>query len=245
MMGVTDYAGYDYKKEFWDDVDRRYEDLCEKQTLASLFKAYRINDASVLDLGCGFGRLFDTYRSHGQSFTLLDYASNMLAQAKDRLGHRSDVRFIQGNALDLPLEASQFDLIVSIRTLHHLPDYRQFISELYRVARPGALVVFEIPNFRHILNIVRFLIGRQKNPFVKTVTPIRAGFVNFHPATIYKAVVDQGFSVLETRNVSFFRSKVFKRVISPDRLAAWDLCLQRVLSWMDLTPSIYVVCRKK
>lgn len=243
-MGVTDYEGYDYKKKFWEEVDRRYEDQCEKQTLAQIFKAHGIQGAAVLDLGCGFGRLFETYLPHGQAFTLLDYANNMLDQAKDRLGHRPNVQFVQGNALDLPFGSSQFDLIVSIRTLHHLPDYRQFIAELYRVARPDAVVVFEIPNFRHILNIGRFFLGRQKNPFVKTVTPIRAGFVNFHPSMIYDAVVAQGFSILETRNVSFFRSKLFKKLISPARLAAWDLVLQRGLSWMDLTPSIYVVCRK-
>ncbi len=27
MGSVCDYAGYDYKKKFWDEVDRRYENI--------------------------------------------------------------------------------------------------------------------------------------------------------------------------------------------------------------------------
>jgi ubiquinone/menaquinone biosynthesis C-methylase UbiE len=243
-MAVCDYAGYDYKKKFWDDVDRRYEDSCERLTLTEIFKEQGIKSASVLDLGCGFGRLFESYEPFGAQFTLLDYADNMLAQAKERLGHHTSITFVQGDALAIPLPDASADLIVSIRTLHHLPNYSQFISELYRVVTPGGTVVFEIPNFRHILNIVRFIVGKQKNPFAKTVTPISAGFVNFHPSLIYDAVAKQGFHLIEKRNVSFFRSAFLKKHCNPTRLAEWDLRFQSLLSWTDLTPSIYMVCHK-
>jgi SAM-dependent methyltransferase len=135
------------------------------------------------------------------------------------------------------------DAIISIRTLHHLPDYPRFIAELHRLLRPGGIVIFEIPNFCHWVNIGRFLMGKQKNPFLKTVTPV-GSFSNFHPQLIYDAVKSQGFTTLEKVNTSFFRSGILKKKVSPDTLANWDLALQGVLSWTDLTPSIYLVCKK-
>ncbi len=243
MGSVCDYAGYDYKKKFWDEVDRRYENICEHRTIARLLKKYGIHDAEIMDLGCGFGRLFDAYEPYGKKFVLLDYAENMLAQAKERLGHRSEITFVQGDARDVPLPGASVDAIISIRTLHHLPDYPRFIPELHRLLRPGGIVIFEIPNFRHWINIGRFLMGKQKNPFLKAVTPV-GSFSNFHPQLIYDAVKSQGFTTLEKVNTSFFRSGILKKKVSPDTLANWDLALQGVLSWTDLTPSIYLVCKK-
>ncbi|NDC83849.1 class I SAM-dependent methyltransferase, partial [bacterium] len=222
MNSVCDYAGYDYKKSFWDDVDRRYEDLIEHETIAATLAQYPIPNATLMDLGCGFGRLFDAYYSHARQFILLDYATNMLEQATERLSKYSDqITFIQGDARSVPLPDASVDIIVSIRTLHHLPDYERFISELHRLLRPGGIVVFEIPNFRHILNIGRFLMGRQANPFKRHVSRV-GSFSNFHPQMIIDFVNRVGFGIEDTINTSFFRSGWLKKNVSPATLVRWD-----------------------
>jgi len=243
MGSVCDYAGYDYKKKFWDEVDRRYENLTEHRTITRILEKNGVRNADILDLGCGFGRLFDAYQPFGKQFVLLDYADNMLAHAKERLGHIPEITFVQGDARETPLANASVDVIVSIRTLHHLPDYQRFIAEIHRLLRPGGLVIFEIPNYRHWLNIARFLVGKQHNPFAKRVTSV-GSFSNFHPQLIYDAVKQQGFVVEDKINTSFFRSAFLKKQIHPDTLANWDLALQRFLSWTDLTPSIYLAVRK-
>ncbi|NBV42096.1 class I SAM-dependent methyltransferase [bacterium] len=244
MTDLCDYAGYDYKKEFWEDSNRRYEDLTEQLTLRKLIRGLGISGARILDLGCGFGRLFGAYRPFGREFVLLDYSENMLSQARQSLGGISGVTFVQGNALSLPFDNAQFDLIVSVRTLHHLAEYQTFIQQIERVLVPGGVAIFEIPNFRHWLNIFRFLVGKQSNPFVRRTTSLGQRFVNYHPALIYNAVSEVGLVRIQKVNTSFFRSEFIKRRISAKVLAALDLALQPLLSWMDLTPSIYCVVRK-
>lgn len=243
MKPVCDYAGYDYKKKFWDEVDRRYENICEHRTISLLLEKHGVRDAHIMDLGCGFGRLFDAYKPYGSKFTLLDYATNMLEQAQERLGRHAEITFIQGDAREVPLPDATVDAIISVRTLHHLPDYHRFIGELHRLLTPGGLVIFEIPNFRHWVNIIKFLIGQQKNPFSRTIHSV-GSFSNFHPQMIYDAVNAQGLEIVDKVNTSFFRSKLLKKYIHPDTLTEWDLALQKWVSWMDLTPSIYLVCRR-
>jgi ubiquinone/menaquinone biosynthesis C-methylase UbiE len=48
-----------------------------------------------------------------------------------------DVRFLQSDARELPLEAASVDSVVSINGLHVIPDPERFLSELARVVHPG------------------------------------------------------------------------------------------------------------
>jgi len=52
--------------------------------------------------------------------------------------------FIHADALSLPLEDNSFDKVFSVAVLHHVPSKEnrmQFISEAYRVLKPGGVCV--------------------------------------------------------------------------------------------------------
>ena len=80
-MTLSDYTGYDYRKDFWQRSDRRYEDLLERDTIARFLDRYLPENASLMDLGCGFGRLTPVYVQRATSIVLFDYAQNLLDQA--------------------------------------------------------------------------------------------------------------------------------------------------------------------
>ncbi len=240
---ICDYAGYDYKKEFWEKADRAYEDACERRTLTKLLKKVPRAD-TLLDAGCGFGRLFPTYQPFGDQILLMDYALNMLQQAKSELP--KSVHYVSGNLMALPFQSETVNTVVSIRTLHHVTRPEDFFSDVARILKPGGAFIMEIPNQRHILNILRFLSGRLKqNPFSKTPIRYRDAFINFNPSAIYPLLQQAGFQIAAKRSTSFFRHRFFKKWLPTSLLVGLDSFFQALFSPLSLTPSLYILCRKE
>lgn len=103
--------------------------------LGSILQAYR--PASVLDIGCGSGRLFPLYNRHGVGRVLgIDLSETALAIARRDY---PAVATQQGRIEDAGLPPEGFDLIVSNRVLQHVP--RERIIELVeRLCVAGRLV---------------------------------------------------------------------------------------------------------
>jgi GT2 family glycosyltransferase/glycosyltransferase involved in cell wall biosynthesis/SAM-dependent methyltransferase len=59
---------------------------------------------------------------------------------------RDNLRFLQGDALAVPLADASVDVAVSFETLEHVADHRTFIAEIRRVLRPGGLFVVSTPD---------------------------------------------------------------------------------------------------
>jgi SAM-dependent methyltransferase len=56
------------------------------------------------------------------------------------------VRFVCGDATDLPFEDDSFDALTMFDLLEHVPDDRQAIREAFRVLRPGGFLLVTTPN---------------------------------------------------------------------------------------------------
>lgn len=89
--------------------------------------------ASLLDVGCGTGRLLEqlaiTYPDY--RLTGLDLAPAMLDLARERLP--STVQLVQGDAELLPFAAASFDLVLSSSTFQWLDDLTCCFQEVRRV----------------------------------------------------------------------------------------------------------------
>ncbi len=244
-MTLSDYTGYDYRKDFWQRSDRRYEDLLEQDTMGRFFVRYFPKNGEVMDLGCGFGRLTAVYAPLASRIVLFDYAQHLLDQAKETWGGDSRFEFLQGDARVASTVADgRLDMVMSIRTLHHLPDYGRVFFQVFRVLKPGGVFVFEIPNKRHILNVFRFFLGKQQNPFTSEPLQLGDAFFNYHPTEVLAALESAGFVIQETVSLSFFRIGLLKRFVSPKILVTMDRVLQVVLGWAWITPSLYCVAKK-
>jgi len=56
------------------------------------------------------------------------------------------VRFVCGDATDLPFENQSFDAITMFDLLEHVPDDEKAVSEALRVLRPGGYLLISTPN---------------------------------------------------------------------------------------------------
>jgi ubiquinone/menaquinone biosynthesis C-methylase UbiE len=94
---------------------------------------------TVLDIGCGTGRLL---RAAAQRFPKarlegVDAAAGMVSQAKALRPPGSSIHFQQATAEDLPFPDDEFDLVFSTLTFHHWSDQEKGIGEVSRVLAPG------------------------------------------------------------------------------------------------------------
>lgn len=95
--------------------------------------------ASVLDAGCGPGRMSRYWRERGSEVTALDLSLPMLQQARDR---KAAHHYLLADIEAIPHDAGIFDLAWSNLAVQWCGDLRDALSELYRVVRPGGVVAF-------------------------------------------------------------------------------------------------------
>ena len=80
------------------------------------------------------------------SVTGLDFSANMLAVAKNRQERlsrplKSQVKWIEGNALELPFPSQSFDGAIVSFGLRNLSDFDRGVAEMARVVKSGGRVI--------------------------------------------------------------------------------------------------------
>ena len=127
---------------FWEEqatiIHQQWgEDTHDFALLATLFRKYATPDVplSILDVGCGSGRLFGLYQAQGVNDIVgLDISEKALALANQRY---PGVQTIQGKVEDLDFPADRFSLAICNRVLQHIPPtmIAEAIGKLCRICR--------------------------------------------------------------------------------------------------------------
>ena len=106
----------------------RFDELDEEQTLLSAVGEVR--PGSVLDVGCGDGRIPSLY---GAAQVVCVDSAQASVEAARRRG--LDARL--ADAQELPFDDATFDVVTCNHMLYHVPDRDRALSEFVRVLRPG------------------------------------------------------------------------------------------------------------
>lgn len=83
-----------------------------------VFKKYVKPDYKILDIGCGNGRLYKLLEKQTAEYTGLDNSRSLIKIAKKK---HPKANFISSDALNLPFESEEFNLIFSIAMFHQIP----------------------------------------------------------------------------------------------------------------------------
>jgi ubiquinone/menaquinone biosynthesis C-methylase UbiE len=109
---------------------------------------YDPKDKTILDYGCGGGRLSLRLLEQGAAHvTGIDVSEVRLNEARDRAasnGFGDRVMFLVADAHATGFPNATFDLVVGSDVLHHL-DLTRAIPELRRILKPGGRAVFVEP----------------------------------------------------------------------------------------------------
>jgi len=97
---------------------------------------------AVLDVGCGRGGTVSVLRQYFTvgPVTAIDLSLAAVAFASRAQG--SAVRFLSGNAQELPFRGASFDAVLNLESSHCYPDPLRFYGEVYRLLRPGGYFLY-------------------------------------------------------------------------------------------------------
>jgi SAM-dependent methyltransferase len=146
---------------FYDEEAARYDalryetprgrsvDAFHKRVLHEQLFAGLPPDATVLELGCGTGRLLTHIRQTHPGTIGVDASFGMLSAAR-RKGAPAVVR---GDAYRLPFPAASLDAAYAILVVNLLADFGRAFAEIARVLKPGGQFLFNVPNLESIYGV--------------------------------------------------------------------------------------------
>jgi SAM-dependent methyltransferase len=96
---------------------------------------------AVLDAGCGTGSLTFALARRAKDVRIqaIDFAPTYVEHAAQH-NHDPNIAFRVGDICALPFADASFDRVLSLLVLHFVPGTDRAVSEMRRVARPGATV---------------------------------------------------------------------------------------------------------
>jgi ubiquinone/menaquinone biosynthesis C-methylase UbiE len=151
----------DAHRDFWDrsarvdsrnaiaaDTDEDSFQSSGRAEAEALRRFIRPGD-TVLDVGCGTGRVMEHVAPSCREVHGIDISQAMVEAGRARLAHLPNVHFHLGNGYDLAgFEDGSFDVVYSIVALQHMarPVAYNYLLESHRVLRQDGVLWFYVPN---------------------------------------------------------------------------------------------------
>jgi len=98
---------------------------------------------SLLDVGGGTGRVSSAIRDLVDEVVVADVSFGMLKKAP-----LSSLRPVCGGSESLPFADNSFERVIMVDALHHVINHAESAREMFRVLKPGGLLIIEEPDIR-------------------------------------------------------------------------------------------------
>jgi demethylmenaquinone methyltransferase/2-methoxy-6-polyprenyl-1,4-benzoquinol methylase len=210
--------------KMFDDVAHRYDFLNDLLSLGRTKAWRRVVTAiispkpgmKILDIAAGTGSSSKPLVDKGADVIALDFSEGMLAAGRKR---HKDIKFQQGDALNLPFDKNTFDVTTISFGLRNTSDTTAALKDALRVTKNGGRIV--VCEFSHPTNkVFRFIYLK----YLMRALPVIAKRISKNPAAyIYLAESIQAWP-----NQSSLAQVM--------RQAGWE-----TVSWQDLTFGIVAV----
>jgi len=157
----------------------------------------------VLEIGCGNGvgskYILEFFRPKEFIATDLDEQLVEIARKKN-IGAKT--KFEVGDATDLGFQNNEFDAVVGLSVIHHIPNWKDCIDELQRIIKPNGLLILKE------LSIETF-----ETPFGKLSRKVVSHPYEsmFREKELIEYIKDNGFEICEYRphSLLFFLNDFF------------------------------------
>jgi ubiquinone/menaquinone biosynthesis C-methylase UbiE len=102
-------------------------------------------DDIILDIGGNTGKVTEAYSKNCKEVVVLEPKRSIVEYGRS---HRPNIKFIEGQAENIPLPDGYFDKVIASASFHHFSDQDKALEEMKRVLKPdGKIIILEIdPN---------------------------------------------------------------------------------------------------
>lgn len=157
-------------KDNYQEIAGDFDETRKKPIWPELLKRVsNVKDGdSILDVGCGNGRLLEALKDKKINYLGIDNSENLIALAQKNY---PDNKFVVGNILDLEELKEKYNFVISVAVLHHLPSFKlrqHALLQMLNATKDNGSVIFSVwrlwnnKKYRPLLmqNIWKKLIGR-------------------------------------------------------------------------------------
>ncbi len=121
--------------------------VLDMEQLNALITAFKLNsDDTVLDLGCGLGKIAEyIHIKTGALITGIDFAPNLIQWAREHTENKNNLKFQVGDINNLDFAPASFNAIYAVDTLYptNVTDLNTTIAKLKSLLKPnGQLGIF-------------------------------------------------------------------------------------------------------
>jgi len=154
---------------------------------ADLIERY-IPRGRILDVGAGYGFFLALMQARGWKVKGVEVSPSGVRYGRERFGL---------SILPIPWEKTsfregEFDVVTAFYVIEHLPDPLAFLTEVYRILRPGGMILLRYPHttpIKDILSLLRIKDQLYHLPFHLS---------DFSPRTMRRALEEAGFKKIKT-----------------------------------------------
>lgn len=150
MNGMNHYNGIEWhskRAKEWEILRTGVGKYTKEKEVLSLRALNPKRNDIILDVGTGTGFFARMIAKRKAKIIGIDMSENMLKIARElSKNEKLKMRFLKGNAEDLPFKDSTFDKIIAIDLIEHLKNPEIFIREASRVLKNDGKIVLSWPH---------------------------------------------------------------------------------------------------
>ena len=181
-------------------------------------KHFDTKDLVIADIGCGGGFLTNYLAKEYSNVSGLDASVSSLEVAKAN-DQTNTVKYIEGDAYQLPFENNSCDVVCAMDFLEHVEDPQKVVDECARILKPNGLFFFHTfnRNFAAWLIVIKFMEWFMPN----TPKNLHVLHLFIKPVELEKMMAINNLTPLKwvglgpCFNFAFFKS-IFKRRVTKD-----------------------------
>ena len=161
----NDLEFYDENADnWWDEKSKIYALYHLNKPRFEFFDRHATNwqGLKTLDVGCGGGFSCEFMAERGAIVSGIDQSEKCVQAAKNHAAISGfEINYRQGLAENMPYDDNTFDVVICVDVLEHVADYKQVVSEVHRILKPGGLFFFDTINRTFSSQVV--MIGLMEN----------------------------------------------------------------------------------
>lgn len=120
-----------------------------QRLLKAYYAAAPLVSGDLLELGCGEGRGVELLLPNANSYLGLDKIESVIEKLSKKF---PQAQFESGIFPPIKIPDNSFDTVVSFQVIEHIKQDELFLSEIYRILKPGGKAILSTPNIKMTLS---------------------------------------------------------------------------------------------